>query len=127
MGKGHKKYPKEKCISRSAYPPCLRPQRPQIHLIFLKFIEHESSIYELNKYQDFRRTFTTSIRARAKRVHVTLPFLHTTKMAEIQHLRATYNDIHKLIQGSAAKIAEFKPDLFIAIGAFFSISSMHQY
>lgn len=40
-------------------------------------------------------------------------------MAEIQHLRATYNDIHKLIQQSAVKIAEFKPDLFIAIGDFF--------
>jgi len=33
------------------------------------------------------------------------------------HLHLTYNDIHKLIEVSAGKIAkEFKPDMFIAIG-----------
>ncbi|TFK51729.1 PRTase-like protein [Heliocybe sulcata] len=37
-------------------------------------------------------------------------------MAEPEHLALTYNDIHKLIKVSAEKIAEFKPDLFIAIG-----------
>jgi hypothetical protein len=37
-------------------------------------------------------------------------------MTEPEHLRATYNDIHKLIRDAAAKIAEFKPNLFIAIG-----------
>ncbi|EPQ56452.1 PRTase-like protein [Gloeophyllum trabeum ATCC 11539] len=39
-------------------------------------------------------------------------------MAEPEHLAMTYNDIHKLIKASAEKIAEFKPDLFIAIGFF---------
>ncbi|KII87206.1 hypothetical protein PLICRDRAFT_42856 [Plicaturopsis crispa FD-325 SS-3] len=34
-----------------------------------------------------------------------------------EHLHATYNDIHKLIQRSAEKIAEFKPDMLIAIGS----------
>ncbi|KZP11494.1 PRTase-like protein [Athelia psychrophila] len=33
-----------------------------------------------------------------------------------EHLRATYNDIHDLIKASAAKIAEFKPNMIIAIG-----------
>jgi hypothetical protein len=34
-----------------------------------------------------------------------------------QHVRATYNDIHKLIRAASEKIdSEFKPDLFIAIG-----------
>ncbi|KAI0060996.1 PRTase-like protein [Artomyces pyxidatus] len=37
-------------------------------------------------------------------------------MAEPEHLRATYNDVHKLIQKSAKEIAAFKPDIFIAIG-----------
>ena len=43
-------------------------------------------------------------------------------MGEIQHLRATYNDIHNLIRASADKIATFKPDLFVAIGSYFSTS-----
>jgi hypothetical protein len=35
-----------------------------------------------------------------------------------KHYRATYNDVHNLIRASAGKIqAEFKPDMFIAIGA----------
>ncbi|OBZ73770.1 putative mitochondrial carrier C8C9.12c [Grifola frondosa] len=34
---------------------------------------------------------------------------------EPEHLRATYNDIHNLIRQSAKKIAEFKPDMLIAI------------
>jgi hypothetical protein len=39
------------------------------------------------------------------------------KMAEQPpHLRATYNEVHKLIGESAKRIAEFKPDMFIAIG-----------
>jgi len=38
-------------------------------------------------------------------------------MSEPEHLHMTYNDIHKLIATSATKIAaEFKPDMFIAIG-----------
>ncbi|GJE90980.1 phosphoribosyltransferase [Phanerochaete sordida] len=37
-------------------------------------------------------------------------------MSEPEHLRMTYNDIHKLIRASAEKIADFKPDMLIAIG-----------
>jgi len=37
-------------------------------------------------------------------------------MAEPEHVRATYNDIHDLIKVSAEKIAEFKPNMLIAIG-----------
>ncbi|EIW58633.1 PRTase-like protein [Trametes versicolor FP-101664 SS1] len=37
---------------------------------------------------------------------------------EPEHLRVTYNDVHNLIRRSAEKIAEFKPDLLIAIGFF---------
>ncbi|KAJ3552295.1 hypothetical protein NM688_g4224 [Phlebia brevispora] len=37
-------------------------------------------------------------------------------MSEPEHFRTTYNEVHKLIRASAAKIAEFKPDIFIAIG-----------
>jgi hypothetical protein len=37
--------------------------------------------------------------------------------AEPEHFRATYNDIHNLIRARAPTIqAEFKPDMFIAIG-----------
>lgn len=36
---------------------------------------------------------------------------------EPEHFRVTYNDVHNLIRASAAKIAEFKPDMLIAIGA----------
>ena len=39
-------------------------------------------------------------------------------MSEPVHIRATYNDIHKLIRARAQQIAEFKPDMLIAIGAF---------
>lgn len=35
---------------------------------------------------------------------------------EPEHFRVTYNDVHNLIRASAAKIAEFKPDMLIAIG-----------
>ncbi|TFK94182.1 PRTase-like protein [Polyporus arcularius HHB13444] len=35
---------------------------------------------------------------------------------EPEHLRITYNEVHNLIRASAAKIAEWKPDLLIAIG-----------
>ncbi|KAI0924573.1 hypothetical protein AcW2_005426 [Taiwanofungus camphoratus] len=35
---------------------------------------------------------------------------------EPEHVRSTYNDIHNLIRASAKKIAEFKPDMLIAIG-----------
>jgi hypoxanthine phosphoribosyltransferase len=41
-------------------------------------------------------------------------------MGEPEHLRATYNDIHNLIKVSADKIAVFKPNLFVAIGLYFS-------
>ncbi|KAH9935926.1 PRTase-like protein [Epithele typhae] len=39
-------------------------------------------------------------------------------MSEPEHLRVTYNDVHNLIRKSAEKIAEFKPDMLIAIGFF---------
>ena len=39
-------------------------------------------------------------------------------MGEPEHFRVTYNEVHNLIRASAAKIADFKPDLLIAIGAF---------
>jgi hypoxanthine phosphoribosyltransferase len=39
-------------------------------------------------------------------------------MAEPEHVRATYNDIHDLIKASATKIAEFKPNMIIAIGVY---------
>ncbi|KAI9464188.1 hypothetical protein HD554DRAFT_2195154 [Boletus coccyginus] len=35
---------------------------------------------------------------------------------EVEHVHATYNDIHNLIKGSIDKLAAFKPNLFIAIG-----------
>ena len=46
------------------------------------------------------------------------PFLlsPSATMSEPEHLRMTYNEIHKLIRASAEKIAEFKPDTLIAIG-----------
>jgi len=37
-------------------------------------------------------------------------------MADVQHVGATYNDIHNIIKASATKIAEFKPNMLIAIG-----------
>lgn len=36
--------------------------------------------------------------------------------SEPQHLRVTYNEVHNLIKRAAEKIAEFKPDLMVAIG-----------
>lgn len=43
---------------------------------------------------------------------------------EVEHVHATYNDIHNLIKGSIDKLAAFKPNLFIAIGLYFS-TMMH--
>ncbi|OSD03108.1 PRTase-like protein [Trametes coccinea BRFM310] len=43
-----------------------------------------------------------------------------TTQQEPEHLRVTYNDVHNLIRQSAKKIAEFKPDMLIAIGSFSS-------
>ncbi|PCH44214.1 PRTase-like protein [Wolfiporia cocos MD-104 SS10] len=37
-------------------------------------------------------------------------------MAEPAHHHMTYNEIHNLIKASAAKMAEFQPDMLIAIG-----------
>ncbi|KAH7914823.1 PRTase-like protein [Hygrophoropsis aurantiaca] len=37
-------------------------------------------------------------------------------MGEPAHIRATYNDVHNIIKASSAKIAEFKPNMLIAIG-----------
>ncbi len=37
-------------------------------------------------------------------------------MSEPEHFRTTYDDIHRLLRASAEKIAEFKPDMLIAIG-----------
>lgn len=42
-------------------------------------------------------------------------------MGEIKHLHATYNDIHNIIKASAARIATFKPNLFVAIGSYLSV------
>ncbi|CDO73288.1 hypothetical protein BN946_scf185008.g50 [Trametes cinnabarina] len=42
----------------------------------------------------------------------------TTTQQEPEHLRITYNDVHNLIRESAKKIAEWKPDMLIAIGFF---------
>jgi hypothetical protein len=36
--------------------------------------------------------------------------------SEPQHFRITYNEVHNLIKRSAKEIAEFKPDLILAIG-----------
>jgi hypothetical protein len=41
-------------------------------------------------------------------------------MPEPEHIRATYNDIHDLIKVSAGKIAEFRPNMIIAIGEYYS-------
>ena len=38
-------------------------------------------------------------------------------MSEPEHIRVTYNQVHKIIGTTAEKIAEFKPNLLIAIGA----------
>ena len=45
--------------------------------------------------------------------------LFSALMAEPEHVRATYNDIHDLIKASAQKIAEFKPNMIIAIGMWY--------
>lgn len=38
-------------------------------------------------------------------------------MAEVQHWRVTYNDIHNLIRHATSEVAQdFNPDLMIAIG-----------
>jgi uncharacterized protein len=39
-------------------------------------------------------------------------------MTEPEHIRATYNDVHNLIKKSSTEIAEFKPDILIAIGSY---------
>lgn len=45
-------------------------------------------------------------------------------MGEVQHWRVTYNDIHNLIRNATPKIAaEFNPDLMIAIGERYIIST----
>ena len=43
--------------------------------------------------------------------------LKPDKMSEPEHHRVTYNEVHNLIRVSADKIAAFKPDMLIAIGA----------
>jgi len=35
---------------------------------------------------------------------------------EVKHFRVTYNDIHNLIRTATPTIAEFNPDLLVAIG-----------
>jgi hypothetical protein len=35
---------------------------------------------------------------------------------EPPHIRATYNDIHNIIRDASVKIAEWKPDMMVAIG-----------
>ena len=37
-------------------------------------------------------------------------------MSEPKHILCTYNDVHNIIKRSAEKIAEWKPNLLIAIG-----------
>lgn len=44
------------------------------------------------------------------------PFIARNMAEQAPHLRATYNEIHKLIRESAQRIADFKPNMFIAIG-----------
>ena len=39
-------------------------------------------------------------------------------MSEVQHIRVTYNDVHNIIKTASEKIADWKPDLLIAIGEF---------
>jgi hypoxanthine phosphoribosyltransferase len=36
--------------------------------------------------------------------------------AETKHFRITYNQVHNLIKRTAKEIAEFKPDVLLAIG-----------
>jgi hypoxanthine phosphoribosyltransferase len=36
--------------------------------------------------------------------------------AEPKHFRVTYNQVHNLIKRTAKEIAEFKPDVLLAIG-----------
>jgi hypothetical protein len=40
-------------------------------------------------------------------------------MAEPEHFRITYNQVHNLIKRSAEEIAKFKPDVLLAIGKNF--------
>ena len=37
-------------------------------------------------------------------------------MSEPEHIRVTYNDVHNIIKAASEKIAEWKPNLLIAIG-----------
>lgn len=45
-------------------------------------------------------------------------------MAEVEHVRVTYNDVHNLIKRASEKIAEWKPNLLIAIGKFFRMKAL---
>lgn len=40
-------------------------------------------------------------------------------MAEIEHIRVTYNDVHNIIKETSKRIAEWKPNMLIAIGTEF--------
>lgn len=49
----------------------------------------------------------------------TLDFNHwylSNIMSQPEHLRVTYNEVHNIIKTSASKIAEWEPNLLIAIG-----------
>jgi hypothetical protein len=39
---------------------------------------------------------------------------------EPKHFRITYNQVHNLIKRSAKEIADFKPDVLLAIGKHFN-------
>ncbi|KAL5492247.1 hypothetical protein ACEPAI_3694 [Sanghuangporus weigelae] len=45
---------------------------------------------------------------------------------EPEHLRVTYNDVHNIIKAASKKIAEWKPNLLVAIGEVLNIlTSLH--
>ena len=47
-----------------------------------------------------------------------LSLFYLPTMSEVQHIRVTYNDVHNIIKAASEKIADWKPDLLIAIGEF---------
>ena len=67
---------------------------------------------------NLEQPFSSQNAQRSKEVEFNgLQNLKSSNMSEPEHFRTTYNDVHNLIKNAAPKIAEFKPDLFIAIGA----------
>jgi hypothetical protein len=57
------------------------------------------------------------IRALYLQVHLIATGTLASPMApEPKHFRVTYNQVHNLIKRTAKQIAEFKPDVLLAIG-----------